>query len=116
MDELNDKKLKALLRDSKLEMPFSDFEDKMMLRVKTELNGKQSITKNLRLSWLFFVLGSVFGVIVSITLPMFQIELGGIDIKNLRYPVMAVILFVIIWQLEEMIKLTVRQKKQDRPG
>lgn len=112
MDELNDKRLKALLKDSKLEMPFSDFEDKMMSRVKNELLGKHSIIKNLRLSWLFFLLGSVFGLVVSISLPMLQIELGGIDIRTLRYPIMAIVLFVIIWQLDEMIKITMRQKKQ----
>ncbi|MCG8582928.1 MAG: hypothetical protein MI866_23625 [Bacteroidales bacterium] len=116
MDELNDKKLKALLRDSKLEMPFSDFEDKMMMRVKNELNGKHSILKNLRLSWLFFMLGSVFGLVASLVLPMFQFELAGVDIRSLRYPIMALVLFVIIWQLEEMIKLTMRQKKSNKPG
>jgi large-conductance mechanosensitive channel len=114
MDEINDNKLKALLKDSKLEMPFSDFEDKMMARVKTELHGKHSILKNLRLSWFFFLMGSAFGLLVSITLPMIQFEWGGFDIKSLKYPIMAVVLFIIIWQLDEMIKLTLRQKRQKR--
>ena len=114
MDELHDKRLKALLKDSQLEMPFSDFEDKMMARVKTELHGKHSIIKNLRLSWFFFLIGAIFGLAVSITLPMIQFELGGFDIKSLRYPIMTVVLFIIIWQLDEMIKLTVRQKKQNK--
>ena len=114
MDELNDKYLKNLLKDSKVEMPFSDFEEKMMLRVKNEVQGKRIISKNMGLSWFFFFMGSVFGLGVSVTIPMLQLEWAGIDLQNLKYPLMLVVLFIIIWQLDEMLRLTLRQRKQKR--
>ncbi|TRX66335.1 hypothetical protein [Carboxylicivirga sp. M1479] len=113
MDEFKDQQLKSLLRESKVEMPFSDFESKLMWRVRTELVGKRSVIKNLRLSWLFFVLGSVFGIAVSITLPMFQISIGGLDFQLLKYPLLASVLFLIFWQLDGMIKFTTRQRNKE---
>lgn len=114
MDELKDKHLKSLLKESKVEMPFSDFESKMISRVNSELNGKRTIIKNLRLSWFFFFIGSVFGLGISLTLPLLNLELGGIETHHLKYPVMILVLFVIIWQLDEMVRLTIRQRKEKR--
>ena len=111
MDDFNDKRLKELLSDSKVEMPFSDFENNLMRRVKTELNGKRVIHKNLRLSWLFFLLGSVFGLAISIGLPTLKVELAGWELQSIKYPLMTIVLFIIIWQLEGLIKLTVRNRK-----
>ncbi|MBK3519815.1 hypothetical protein [Carboxylicivirga marina] len=113
MDELKDTRLKSLLQESRLEMPFSDFENKMMTRVKTELHGKRVISKNLKLSWLFFLFGSIFGLVLSVSLPMIQVNLGGFELQVLKYPVLALTLFIILWQLEAMIKLTVRHRKDN---
>ncbi len=114
MEELNDQKLKTLLKDSRVKMPFSDFESKLMGRVQTELKGRRSVLKSIRLSWLFFILGTLFGLSLNVLLPWMHLEFAGIGLQQLKYPLLLVTLVVIIWQLDEMIRLTVRQKKQNR--
>ncbi|MBS2211518.1 hypothetical protein KEM09_08905 [Carboxylicivirga mesophila] len=114
MEELNDRKLKSLLKDSRVEMPFSDFETKLMTRVKSELHGRRSVVKSIRLSWLFFVLGAFFGLVLNILLPWMPFELAGISLHFIKYPILLITLVVIIWQLDEMIRLTLRHKRQKR--
>jgi hypothetical protein len=114
MEEFNDNRLKALLKDSKVEMPFSDFESKLMMRVRSERNSRRSIVRNIRLSWVFFTIGSVFGLFLNILVPNLSFKIGGFELQYFKYLLFAVTLFVIIWQLDEMIKLTSRQKKPGR--
>ncbi len=116
MDELNDLELKALLKDSKVEMPFADFESKLMNRLSSERKGQQSVVKSIRLSWVFFTLGSLFGIFLNILIPQLSIKLGDIELQHIKYPLFAVTLMVILWQLDEMIKLTSRLKKLRRVG
>lgn len=73
MDELNtnkenDNELDALLSESILEMPFSDFEDAVMQIIEEKSIRKSSISKELKLSRFFFILGSVFGITISMLL------------------------------------------------
>jgi len=109
--EFKDPQLRSLLHDSKVNMPFSDFEERMVLRLNKELNHDRSIWKSIRLSWFFFFIGAAFGVGGSFALPMLQSNILGIDVELVKYSFMIVILIVVMWQLDEMIKLTIRQKR-----
>jgi len=109
--DFKDKQLKSLLQDSKVSMPFSDFEERMLSRLNKELRSDYSIWRNIRLSWIFFFIGIVFGLGGSFVLPMLQHSVFGIDVELVRYPVMMVTIFAVLWQLDEMIKLTLRQRK-----
>jgi len=111
--DLFDPKLKSLLRESKLEMPFPDFEERLMDTIKSAHVKKKSVLKDIHLSWLFFSIGSIFGLAASFIIPSFQKSIWGFEIQYLQYPLMIFVSLLIIWQFDAMIKLTVRQKYRD---
>lgn len=59
-----------IMSESKLELLFSDFEDNLMLLIEKKIIKQSSFSKNLKLSWLFFIIGSVFGIVISVMLPL----------------------------------------------
>ncbi|MBI9065353.1 MAG: hypothetical protein JEZ14_25440 [Marinilabiliaceae bacterium] len=111
--DLFDPGLKSLLRESKLEMPFPDFEARLMETIKSDCVKRKSVLKDIRLSWLFFTIGSIFGLLATFILPALNSSILGIDIQYLQYPLMILVSVVIVWQLDAMIKITVRQKYRD---
>ena len=108
--DLFDPKLKSLLRESRLEMPFPDFEAQLMETIKKDCVRQKSVLKDIHLSWLFFTVGAIFGLVASFVIPTFQKSILGLDIHYLQYPLMIFVSIVIIWQFDALIKLTVRQK------
>ncbi len=101
-----DKKLRHLMSESVVEIPFADFEERLMVKVKAEAKQKQSILKNVRLSWVFFTIGSIFGIFATVLIPMIKQSIWGLELKHLQIPIFLVLAFVIIWQFEALIKYT----------
>ncbi|MFO7756203.1 MAG: hypothetical protein R6V34_09485, partial [Bacteroidales bacterium] len=58
----HDKYFRELLSDGNREMPFNDFEDELMAEIRSEQEKRNSLLRNIRLSWLFFILGLVSGI------------------------------------------------------
>ncbi len=58
----HDKYFRELLSDGNMEMPFNDFEDELMAEIRSEQEKRSSLLRNIRLSWLFFILGLVSGI------------------------------------------------------
>lgn len=74
---MNEQKLKELMALSRLQLPFSDFEERMMLRVQQEQQVKRAAERYRKISWLFFVLGAVLGGMATVlinALPGFSNE------------------------------------------
>jgi len=111
-DLFEDAKLNALMKKSRLEMPFGDFESRLMNRLQNENSWKRSILKNIRLSWIFFTVGSLFGIFAAILLPLFEYSIFGFDLKVVQIPVLLVLAFVILLQLDAMIKLSARNRSK----
>jgi len=57
-----DIKLQNILSKSRKEMPFRDFEDELMIEIFKEGDRKRSVLKNIKLSWLFFIIGLISGI------------------------------------------------------
>ncbi|MBC8755713.1 hypothetical protein H2O64_13640 [Kordia sp. YSTF-M3] len=80
MDELDKKDAFGdLMTKSTLEMPFSDFEDTVMQLIEEKAAQKSKINRELRLSRFFFIVGSIFGFVISILLSAIKEPLFGID-------------------------------------
>ena len=43
-------------------MPFHDFEEELMIKIYKERDRKRSVLKNIKLSWLFFIIGMISGI------------------------------------------------------
>lgn len=53
------------MRHSRLKMPFSDFEERTMVRIYREQQVKAASRRYRKLSWVFFVLGAVLGALAT---------------------------------------------------
>ena len=60
----DDIQLQNILSKSRKEMPFHDFEDELMIEIYKEPDRKRYILKNIKLSWLFFTIGMISGIVL----------------------------------------------------
>lgn len=105
LDKHEEELIKNLMSKSKLEIPFSDFENNVMAEIENSQIRQSTISKDVKLSWVFFVIGSVFGITISILLPLLDEPLFGI-----RSEVIAIIFqltFVALFfsRLEDFFKI-----------
>jgi len=87
--------LQEIMSKSKLQVPTSDFKDKVMRQVEMRRLQKDSASRDIKLSWIFFVTGSFFGIIISLILPFSGYSFAGIGVSKLTLPFQ--ILFVLIF-------------------
>ena len=92
-----------LMSKSKLEFPFPDFEDNVMRIVELNQKKQNIIQKDLRLSWIFFLLGSSFGITISILLPKFQEPIFGLSVDKFTIPFQVLFIFLFITQLNNLM-------------
>lgn len=102
---------KEVMSGSKLEMPFSDFEDNVMREINSKFIRQKVIAKEIKLSWLFFIAGSVFGILISWTLQGIQQKILGIDSKNLAIGFQIVFIVVFYTQIETLLGFLKRSRQ-----
>ena len=76
--EINDDALRHLMKESMVNMPFTDFEDRTMQRVFMEAELKASTANDRKLAHLFFVLGMVCGLIIAVLLSFGKLPAAGV--------------------------------------
>lgn len=62
--DFKDNQLHELLSNSRKEMPFLNFEEETMAEIHEEQVRNKSVLKNIKLSWFFFLLGLIAGMIL----------------------------------------------------
>jgi hypothetical protein len=100
-----------IMSKSRLEVPFPDFEDKIMGLIEKKLSKKVSISRDIKLSWVFFILGSTFGIIVTILLPKIQQPVLGINLNKLTIPFLIIFAYLLFSQFDSLIDFYKGQKK-----
>lgn len=111
MDELEKNDAFAdLMTKSKLEMPFSDFEDSIMHLIEEKATRKSKIMKELKLSRVFFIVGSVFGFATSILLSQLKEPFLGIDQNVIALSFQIVFATLFFTQVESFLKLRQRNE------
>ncbi len=103
-------KLKKLISKSKLEIPFSDFEERVMQSIKKEVDNQKVINRNIRLSWLFFTLGTAFGLLLSVILSPVSTILG-FPVSKLILPVYITGGTLLLLFVEQLLKLTLIHRR-----
>ena len=101
----HDQYFRELLSGSSREMPFSDFEEELMSEIGREHEKKNSITRNIKLSWLFFFLGMVSGITLVIVTPKLT-EGSTASNGNLIYASIIFICFFIILFAEKLLRIS----------
>lgn len=107
---MDDTFLREIMSRSKLEVPISDLDDKIMRSIEIRNIKRKSILRDTKLSWVFFFLASVLGIIISIILPTLQEPLLGITMDYFTMPVITIICLLLIFQLDSLLNSYKRQK------
>ncbi len=100
----NNKALSQLLKKSKLEMPFGDFEENVMHRIHTEAQQKEYFSRDIKLSSFFFLLGTGLGLVINFFLQHFTITFFGISSESVLLIFQVSFVLVFLTQLESLIK------------
>jgi hypothetical protein len=103
--KVDDRKFYQLMQKSRLAMPFSDFEDKMMQKIHQEAGYRKSIFQDIKLSTFFFIIGTLFGIMVTLLLPKLDGSFFGISSNALLLPFQVIFIILFLTQLEDLIKL-----------
>ena len=108
---MEDKRFKDLLQESKLEIQFPDFEEKVMEQIKLKEESRKSVWRNLKISWLFFILGAFLGIIASGYLA--NIKFSFIDNYNslIILFIEIFVVIIIITQFDNLYHFTFRKKR-----
>jgi len=107
----NDKRFADLMRKSKLEMPFSDFEANVMQKIEDELSAKASILKDIQVAIIFFVLGTGLGTAASLFLPQVLSTVVGVSATGIGLIFQAIFVVIFLSQLERLISLLRKHRR-----
>ncbi|MCI0919818.1 hypothetical protein [Sphingobacterium rhinopitheci] len=114
--DYEDDKLKKLMQDSRLEMPFSDFEDRMMSKIESYELNKAKAGRSQFFAVLCFLIGTVFGTvlnfIVSRNLDWISSSVAVQDVFYLASQLIYVILIILfsdkLWKLIKISKINTK--------
>lgn len=109
-----DETFSKLMSNSKLIVPFTDFDDKIMGLIEKNALKKASISRDLKFAWIFFIIGSFFGIILTLIIPIIHQPVFGIQLDRLKIPFLIIFSFLILTQLDSLIDFYNRQKKQTK--
>lgn len=102
---------RKIMSKSRLDVPFPDFDDKIMGLIEEKLSKKASVSRDIKLSWVFFILGSAFGIIVTILLPKIQQPVLGMHLDKFTIPFLIILSILLFTQLDSLIDFYRKQKK-----
>jgi hypothetical protein len=106
-----EKFVKELMAKSERKMPFDDFEDKLMQQIHKEANTSRSFLKDIKLSWFFFTIGTIFGLVLNILVAEMNTTIFGIPSQRLLLIVQVLFVMLLLSQFDRLIGLTKNTKQ-----
>lgn len=104
----NDQRLKQFIGESELEMPFDDFEDKVMHSIEETVSKKVRIKKMISRSWLFYILGLGLGIFTPNLIKFYEFpEKVNVGIVVLAFQVGFAI--AALFFLEKLIRISLKK-------
>ena len=107
---MNPEKEEILIREmmakSAEKMPFADFEDNMMEQIHREAKISRSFLKNVKLSWFFFVLGTIFGITLSVLISQLNITIMGFPVQRVILVAQAIFVVLALSQFDRLLAMT----------
>lgn len=92
-------------------MPFSDFEEKLMSKIHQEARRSNSVLKNVKLSWLFFSIGTFFGLFLSVVANQFTDTILGFPSQKVFFILQVIFAILLLTQFSNLFELT--RKRND---
>ena len=106
-----EKFVQELMAKSERKMPFDDFEDKLMQQIHKEANTSRSFLKDIKLSWFFFTIGTIFGLVLNILVAEMNTTIFGIPSQRLLLIVQVLFVMLLLSQFDRLIGLTKNTKQ-----
>ncbi|MEX0646419.1 MAG: hypothetical protein WEA56_07335 [Balneolaceae bacterium] len=97
---------KDIMAKSNLKLPFSDFEEAVMMEIKTQDLSRDFYSINIKRSWICFIAGTILGIILSVMLPQFQLSLFGRSSDSLLLVFQLLFTLFVLFSLESLIRNT----------
>lgn len=104
----HDKYFRELLSGSSREMPFSDFEEELMSEIGREHEKKDSIIRNIKLSWLFFFLGLISGITLVVVTPKLTEGFAALNGNIIYTAIIFICLFIILFA-EKLLRISLHR-------
>ncbi|MDX9883489.1 MAG: hypothetical protein RBS73_15615 [Prolixibacteraceae bacterium] len=104
--EKEEKLIGELMAKSSSEMPFADFEEKLMEQVFREEKNSRSFLKNVKLSWFFFIIGTAFGLVISTILGQMDTTILGFPSQRVVLIAQTIFVILLLSQFDKLIELT----------
>ncbi len=104
--EKEDNLVKELMDQSVVKMPFDDFEGRLMLKIYKEEKAFHAFLKDVKLSWLFFIIGTLFGLILSTVAGEMNITIFGFHAQQLVLFLQTTFVIFLLFQFDKLIGLS----------
>ena len=98
--------INELLGKSRLKMPFPGFEDDVMMQIELEESLRDATRSGVAWSWVFFIAGTVFGILLTLLIPQIEISFWGMGSGELNLLFQAGFCLFVLLHLEKLIGLT----------
>lgn len=105
-EQYEEKFFKEIMSKSNLELPFPDFEDTVMMEIRTQELSREVFSTNIKRSWICFIAGIIFGIILSVMLPQFELSLFGRSSDSLLLVFQLFFTLFVLFSLESLIRNT----------
>lgn len=96
-----------IMSNGLLEVPNSDFEEKLLMKIKAQELIQKNASRNLVTSWAFFLLSIVFGITLCIMLPQIQLSIFNLSTESLE------LTFQLIFALYVLLSLDLLLHRRD---
>ncbi len=104
--EKEDKLVRELMEYSGREMPFVDFEDRLMVHIYKEAKTSRSFLNDIRLSCFFFVLGTLFGLILNIIVSKMNQPIMGLPAQQFSLIIQTLFVIFLLFQIDRFIGIS----------
>lgn len=104
--EKEEKLIRELMEKAVREMPFSDFENKLMDQIHKEGNTSRSFLRDVKLSWFFFIVGTFFGLFLSFAAGQINETIFGFPAQRIILIVQVIFAILLLSQFDRLIELT----------
>lgn len=100
-----------LIKESTYTMPFSDFEETVMLRINIEVKKQKSPQRDRKWSCFFFISGTCFGLIINAILQKSDYSVLSISASTILLLFQITFVSLFLFQLEKYLPLFKSCKK-----
>ena len=101
---VNNDDLFKLIGESKLNMPFNDFEENVMQKIEQAVRRKKKFSLNVKLSAMFTLIASLLGIFLLGLLQHTQFHFPDLTTGSTVLLLQATFVFLFLLQLEKYIR------------